>query len=50
MVAEPGMPRVRVGMNVVCDAALFAASGRAAPSMAPFPEREGSAGSRFSTM
>src|SRR3546814_3334910 len=34
MVGLPGMPRLKVGMNAVCAAALFAASDPATPSMA----------------
>src|SRR5680860_422815 len=48
MVADPGMPSVRVGMKDVCAAALLAASGEAIPSTAPFPKREGSRATLFS--
>ncbi len=36
-----GMPSVSIGMNEVCAAALFAASGAATPSIAPLPKRSG---------
>ena len=48
--ALPGMPSVSVGMNPVCAAALFAASGAATPSIAPRPKRSGSCASFFSSM
>ena len=38
IVALPGMPSVSVGMNAHCAAPLFAASGPATPSIAPFPK------------
>src|SRR5436190_7812280 len=36
--ALDGMPRVSIGMNEVCAAALLAASGAATPSTAPLPK------------
>ncbi len=41
MIGSPGMPSVRVGTKAVMAAALFAASGPATPSMAPWPKRSG---------
>src|ERR1700747_2810040 len=43
-----GMPSVSSGMNEVCAAALLALSGAATPSIAPRPNRCGSAGALFS--
>ena len=39
--AFPGMPRVRSGIKDELDAALFADSGPATPSMAPWPNSSG---------
>jgi hypothetical protein len=44
-----GMPSVSNGMNAVCAPALLAASGAATPSIAPFPKRDGSFASFFSS-
>ena len=44
-----GMPRVSSGMKEVCAPALLADSGPATPSIAPFPKREGSRASFFSS-
>ena len=41
VVGEPGMPRVSIGSNDPVEAALFAVSGAATPSMAPLPNRSG---------
>ena len=46
--AFPGIPKVRSGMKDELDAALFADSGPATPSMAPFPKRSGCLDNRFS--
>ena len=40
-VAEVGMPKVNNGINTPAAAALFAASGPATPSIAPFPNSSG---------
>ena len=50
MVALPGMPSVSVGMKAVWAAALLAASGAATPSIAPWPKRDGSFASFFSSI
>ena len=39
--ALDGMPKVSMGMNEVCAAALLAASGAATPSTAPLPNSPG---------
>ncbi len=44
-----GMPRVSIGMNEVCAAALLAASGPATPSMAPLPNSASLEDSFFSS-
>ncbi|MNO07712.1 hypothetical protein D3C81_2300130 [compost metagenome] len=46
---SPGMPRLIVGMKLVCVDALVAASGPAIPSIAPRPKRRGSRATFFST-
>ncbi len=46
--ALDGMPRVSMGMNEVCAAALFADSGEATPSTAPLPNCSGCLESFFS--
>jgi hypothetical protein len=46
--AFEGMPRVSIGMKEVCAPALFADSGPATPSIAPLPNSEGFAATRFS--
>ncbi len=48
MTESPGIPRLMVGMKLVCAAELFAASGPAIPSMAPLPKRCGVLDTRFS--
>ncbi|CUI64645.1 Uncharacterised protein [Achromobacter xylosoxidans] len=49
MTESPGMPRLMVGMKLVCAAELLAASGPAMPSIAPLPKRAGVLETRFST-
>ncbi len=49
IVALAGIPNVSSGMNDEVAAALLAVSGEATPSMAPFPNRDGSLARRFST-
>ena len=49
VVALPGIPNVRSGMNDEVEAALLAASGAMTPSMAPFPKRSGCFETFFST-
>src|SRR5690606_24730084 len=41
VVPDPGIPRVRSGINAPPDAALLADSGPATPSIAPLPNRSG---------
>ena len=50
MVPLAGIPSVSIGMNLHCASALFAASGPATPSIAPWPKRDGSFAIFFSTM
>ncbi len=45
-----GMPSVSSGMNEVCAAALLALSGPATPSIAPWPKRDGSLATFFSSV
>ena len=47
--AFDGMPRVSIGMKLVCAPALFALSGAATPSTAPRPKRAGSRETFFSS-
>ena len=49
MTGVAGMPRVSIGMNEVCAAALFADSGLATPSIIPVPNAAGVAEIFFST-
>ena len=49
IVALAGMPRVSSGMNDDVAAALFAVSGAATPSTAPWPNRSGCLDRFFST-
>jgi hypothetical protein len=49
MTAFGGRPSAISGMKQVCAAALFAASGPATPSGAPWPKRSGVREMRFST-
>ena len=46
---DAGIPSVSIGMKWVKAAALFAASGPATPSIAPWPKRSGSPDSFFSS-
>jgi len=45
-----GIPRTKSGMNADWQAALFAASGPANPSMAPLPKASGCRETLFSVM
>ncbi len=45
-----GIPRVSIGMNLHWASALLADSGPATPSIAPWPKRDGSLATFFSTM
>ena len=45
----PGTPSVRVGMNAVWVAELFAASGTATPGTTPVPKLRRCGDTRFST-
>ena len=48
VVGEPGTPRARSGAKPLIEAALFAASGEAIPSMIPVPNFSGCLETRFS--
>ena len=50
VVAEPGMPRVSIGTKAAEEAALFADSGAATPSMAPRPNSSGCFDTFFSSV
>ena len=41
VVGDPGMPRVSIGSNDPVEAALFAVSGAATPSIFPLPKLSG---------
>ena len=50
MTGFAGMPKVSMGMNEVCAAALLADLGAATPSIAPLPKRSGVFETFFSTV
>ncbi len=50
VVPEPGMPKANIGTMFPETAALFADSGPATPSMAPWPKRSGVLETFFSTI
>ena len=49
IVEFPGTPKVSSGMNEEVEAALFADSGAATPSIAPLPNSSGCLETLFST-
>src|ERR671918_2086560 len=49
VLADPGIPSVRSGMNAPAVAELLADSGAATPSTAPFPNRSGRLEKRLAT-
>ena len=50
VVFEPGTPSANIGTIAPAEAALFADSGPATPSIAPLPKRDGSFATFFSAM